>query len=209
MAVNRIPDPSGGIQTSTLTTTGDILYASSAQVAARLGIGSSAQVLTVASGVPSWATPAGGTKIGQVVQTFLATTFSTASSSYTALTGLSVSITPTLNTSKILVMVSITESTSTGTAGNTFFEIRRDSTTVGSSTGLTQNSFSALPGTVMPTAGSIQTSTIFLDSPATTSAITYSIRMYNDGGYTAYINRRGSDTNSGGVSSITVMEVVV
>jgi hypothetical protein len=32
--------------------------------------------------------------------------------------------------------------------------------------------------------------------------------MYNDGGYTAYINRRGADTNSGGVSSITVMEVV-
>ena len=60
MAVNRIPDPSGGIQTSTLTTTGDILYASSAQVAARLGIGSSAQVLTVASGIPSWATPSGG-----------------------------------------------------------------------------------------------------------------------------------------------------
>ena len=45
---------------STLTTAGDIAYASSAGTPARLGIGSSAQVLTVASGVPSWATPAGG-----------------------------------------------------------------------------------------------------------------------------------------------------
>jgi hypothetical protein len=45
---------------STLTTTGDIYYASSANTPARLGIGSSAQVLTVASGVPSWATPASG-----------------------------------------------------------------------------------------------------------------------------------------------------
>ena len=45
----------------TLTsTTGDIIYASAANTPARLGIGSSAQVLTVASGVPSWATPAGG-----------------------------------------------------------------------------------------------------------------------------------------------------
>jgi hypothetical protein len=45
---------------STLTTTGDIYYASAANTPARLGIGSSAQVLTVASGVPSWATPASG-----------------------------------------------------------------------------------------------------------------------------------------------------
>ena len=46
---------------NTLTsTTGDMIYASSANTPARLGIGSSAQVLTVASGVPSWATPAAG-----------------------------------------------------------------------------------------------------------------------------------------------------
>jgi hypothetical protein len=44
---------------NTLTsTTGDIIYASAANTPARLGIGSSAQVLTVASGIPSWATPA-------------------------------------------------------------------------------------------------------------------------------------------------------
>jgi hypothetical protein len=38
------------------TTTGDIIYASGANTPARLGIGSSAQVLTVAAGIPSWAT---------------------------------------------------------------------------------------------------------------------------------------------------------
>ena len=43
---------------STLTTAGDIAYATAAGTPVRLGIGSSAQVLTVASGVPSWATPA-------------------------------------------------------------------------------------------------------------------------------------------------------
>ena len=43
-----------------LTTTGDTYYASAVGTPARLGIGSSAQVLTVASGVPSWATPASG-----------------------------------------------------------------------------------------------------------------------------------------------------
>jgi hypothetical protein len=45
---------------STLTTTGDIYYASSANTPARLGIGSASQVLTVSGGVPTWAAPAGG-----------------------------------------------------------------------------------------------------------------------------------------------------
>jgi hypothetical protein len=43
-----------------LTTTGDTYYASAAGTPARLGIGSTSQVLTVAAGVPSWATPSGG-----------------------------------------------------------------------------------------------------------------------------------------------------
>jgi hypothetical protein len=41
-----------------LTTTGDMVYSSSGTTAARLGIGSTSQVLTVAGGIPSWATPA-------------------------------------------------------------------------------------------------------------------------------------------------------
>jgi len=42
------------------TTTGDTIYASSANTPARLGVGTTGQVLTVAAGVPSWATPASG-----------------------------------------------------------------------------------------------------------------------------------------------------
>jgi len=44
-----------------LTTTGDTYYASAAGTPARLGIGSTSQVLTVAAGIPTWATPASGT----------------------------------------------------------------------------------------------------------------------------------------------------
>jgi len=63
---------------STLTTAGDIAYASAAGTPARLGIGSSAQVLTVASGVPSWATPAGGlTKVQASTFTAVANTGTT------------------------------------------------------------------------------------------------------------------------------------
>jgi hypothetical protein len=52
-----------------LTTTGDTIYSSSGTTAARLGIGSTGQVLTVASGVPSWATPSAGaaTAVGCLV----------------------------------------------------------------------------------------------------------------------------------------------
>ena len=46
--------------TNPMTTTGDSIYSSSGSTPARLGIGSAGQVLTVASGLPSWATPTAG-----------------------------------------------------------------------------------------------------------------------------------------------------
>ena len=67
-----------------LTTTGDTYYASAAGTPTRLGIGSSAQVLTVASGVPSWATPSAGnfTKIADT--SFSAATSLTMTSIFSA-----------------------------------------------------------------------------------------------------------------------------
>lgn len=46
--------------TNPMTTTGDTIYSSSGSTPARLGIGSSGQVLTVSGGVPTWATPSSG-----------------------------------------------------------------------------------------------------------------------------------------------------
>lgn len=45
---------------STLTTTGDLLYASAANTLARRAIGSTGDVLTVSGGLPTWAAPASG-----------------------------------------------------------------------------------------------------------------------------------------------------
>lgn len=50
----------GKIANTLTTTTGDIIYASGANTPARLGIGSSGQVLSVSSGIPAWATPSNG-----------------------------------------------------------------------------------------------------------------------------------------------------
>lgn len=59
----------GAIQKTLTTTTGDIIYASSANTPARLGIGTTGQVLTVSGGVPTWA--AGGTGSASLPDIFL------------------------------------------------------------------------------------------------------------------------------------------
>jgi hypothetical protein len=52
---------SGVINNTLLSATGDSIYASSANTPARLAIGTTGQILTVAGGIPTWATPAAGT----------------------------------------------------------------------------------------------------------------------------------------------------
>lgn len=49
---------------STLTTNGDLVYGTGSGALARLGIGSTGQILTVAAGLPSWATPSSGNLVG-------------------------------------------------------------------------------------------------------------------------------------------------
>ena len=60
-----------------MTTTGDTIYEVSAGTAARLAIGTTGEVLTVAGGVPTWAAPATSgtvTSVGMTVPTFLGVT---------------------------------------------------------------------------------------------------------------------------------------
>ena len=58
-----------------ITTNGDIIYGTGSGTFSRLGIGSNAQVLTVASGIPSWATPSAAlTKVTSATFTNVATT---------------------------------------------------------------------------------------------------------------------------------------
>jgi len=71
--------------TNPMTTTGDTIYSSSGSTPARLGIGSTGQVLTVASGIPSWATPSSSvTFVGTTVSKSSAQSVST--STQTAVT---------------------------------------------------------------------------------------------------------------------------
>lgn len=71
--------------TNPMTTTGDTIYSSSGSTPARLGIGSTGQVLTVAGGIPSWATPASGG--GMTLINTGGTTFSGASATVSSIPG--------------------------------------------------------------------------------------------------------------------------
>jgi Phage tail fibre repeat len=66
------------IPKSTVTTNGDLIYGTGSAAVTRLGIGSAAQVLTVAGGVPTWATTSAGSTAGLVLIT--TSSFSGASS---------------------------------------------------------------------------------------------------------------------------------
>ena len=190
---------------NTLTsTTGDIIYASAANTPARLGIGSSAQVLTVASGVPSWATPAGGGgKVLQVVQA-TTTTNATNTTSTMADTNLTATITPTLNTSKVLVLTNqnMRGFTTTVAYYNFGYQILRGATVVydmGSAGFGTFAWSSSYSGTSND--NRMYVSGHYLDSPATTSATTYKTQMNSN--TTGTISAQPNSI----ISSIILMEI--
>ncbi len=74
----------GAIPKTLTTTTGDIIYASSANTPARLGIGTASQVLSVSGGVPAWTTPAAG---GGMTLIATATPSAATSISFTSIPG--------------------------------------------------------------------------------------------------------------------------
>jgi hypothetical protein len=112
---------------STLTTTGDIYYASSANTPARLGIGSTGNVLTVAGGVPTWAAPGGFVSGGNRV----ATNESTTSNTYTDLATVQ-SVTITTGTKAVVWGSFGTSSTSTGSVNGIAIQVS-GSTSIGAS----------------------------------------------------------------------------
>jgi hypothetical protein len=169
------------IAKSTVTTAGDIIYRD-ATVPVRLGIGTAGQVLKVNAGAtaPEWGTVSGGGKVLQVVTANITTDTTISSTSYTD-TSMTVSITPTSATSKILVLFALQCRLST-TANDTVgfgLKLLRDATTiVDMSAGGSSRAF-AIQATAdgIPTlASTIYTNYNYLDSPATTSATTYKVQ---------------------------------
>jgi len=97
-----LAETKGGTNTTTYTT-GDILYASASNTLAKRAIGSTSQVLTVAGGIPTWATPASSSPAS--VTAYSSANQGTSSTSYTDLATAGPAVTITTGT-KALVFVS-------------------------------------------------------------------------------------------------------
>jgi hypothetical protein len=189
--------------TNPMTTTGDTIYSSSGSTPARLGIGTTGQVLTVAGGVPSWATPAagGGGKVLQVVSTAYSTETTITSTSYTD-TNLSASITPTSATSKILVLVSqsyirVRSATTAGSPGR----LLRGATSIFTQDGTNGLEMMYLEYLAANVGLGLYNNFNYLDSPSTTSSTTYKTQTR--------VNGSGSIIAQwgGATSVITLMEI--
>jgi len=149
----------------------------------------------------------------QVVQAVKTDQFTSTAYAYTDVTGLSLSITPSSSSNKILVSFELLVG---GSANNyASFRLLRDSTHIGVST-VTDTNWRV--GTLGPLSheNSYQlenTGTSFLDSPNTTSAITYKLQTSAYYNRTISINVPTSTSTSSnsytatGISTITAMEI--
>ena len=164
------------------------------------------------SSITSLPTGVGG-KVLQVVSTTKTDTFSTSgNSSFVDVTGLSIAITPSSSSNKILVLWNL-EIGHSATGNSMLTKWLRGSTAISigdaasnrqrALTGQT-SAYSNTNNTTRGKAGS------FLDSPSSTSATTYKLQIFSDGG-TIYCNRDGAyddqTYSATGTSTITAMEI--
>ena len=153
-------------------------------------------------------------KLLQVQQAVKTDTFITNSQSLVDITGMSVSITPSATTSKVLVFVSYCHSHAQSDRWS-LFTLLRDSTEI--YLGNTSNNrsrastFNGLIGASGDSVDMKSSNICFLDSPNTTSATTYKLQCKTQDSNYLTFNRSGGDQNasSGGrtASSITAMEI--
>ena len=171
------------------------------------------EIIDSSGKVTASAFPAGS--VLQVKSTTKTDAFSTTSGTYTDVPGMSVDITPTSSSNKIFVMIHLQYGGTVNLYANA--KVLRDATVVSLSTAVSLsnqiNSTFAFSGDNDNFAYKINSAVYhFLDSPSSTSALTYKLQvMTNDTSRTIYINRPIQNDNasfiSGGTSSITVMEV--
>jgi len=152
------------------------------------------------------------TKLLQVISVVKTDTFTTTSTSFVDVTGYTVAITPSSSTSKILIIADYFISNS-GTGGEraAFTRLMRDSTQIGTATSVG----SRIPAnsayfTFSDARNGMDATTVFFDSPASTSALNYKIQLKATGN-SAVFNRWGEDNDNSSyprmTSTITVLEI--
>jgi len=150
-------------------------------------------------------------KVLQVIQTVKSDTFSTSSASLVDVTGLSVSITPSSASNKILVTLDLKGWAQNANQGGV--TLLRNSTAIyiGDTAGdRTRISGAGMFNNASPVQVMGNAFAVFLDSPNTTSSTTYKVQVFTLSN-NVRINRTDNDLDqadaSRATSSITVMEI--
>ena len=179
---------------------------------AYVATGTATHVLTSngAGAAPTFQEVAAGGKILQVVQTVKTDETTTTSTSFVDISGMTVSITPSAATSKVLVFLNL--NVNSGDLYMVNMRLLRDSTPIFiGDQAATNRARSTFVHRLKDTQTSGNYSGQFLDSPATTSATTYKVQWAEESGETARLNfpTAGSDIFKYGTTSstITAMEV--
>jgi hypothetical protein len=139
-----------------------------------------------------------GQLVVQIAQVFKTDPFSTTSQqpTFVDVTGLSVTITPSSSSNKILILSTFQMASNSATVYANA-RLMRDSTAIfigdANASNARASAALALPQTYSAAGNGIA----FLDSPATTSPVTYKIQMAKgEGGGTVYMNRSGDGDGS-------------
>jgi hypothetical protein len=176
--------------------------------------------LSETGGVATFGSPSSTLKypVGHVLQCLSAIKtdddFSTTDNAFVDVTGLSVAITPSSSSNKILIMADVAVGSSANHSGGIRISGGNATTYVGDASSNRQRVAGVSVYMGSSTIYNIASVTkIYLDSPATTSAVTYVVQASAKIN-TVYINRTGdhrdtTDYDPVASSSITVMEIVV
>jgi hypothetical protein len=155
----------------------------------------------------AWVNRVPSASILQVVSVTKVDTFTTSSTSFTDVTGLNASITPTSTSSKILVLSKVAINTRSLAIGD--IQLLRGATVIGGGTAA-GNRVSGMSAFYAEAAGTTDLSTNFLDSPASVSSQTYQIQARTNTGVLG-INTSADDANVALIartsSTITLMEI--
>ena len=175
--------------------------------------GNSGKFLTTNGTSESWGDVSG--LFLQIIQTVKTDTSSISSNSptFSTISGFSATITPSSSSNKVLVIVHINASPTSGY--RTFLRLQRSGAAISAALG-------ASPGSRIPTTMSIEgagnqgemASMMFLDSPSTTSATAYTVGVCTEStGGNVKINAENSDgdnnSQSRSISTMTLIEVKV
>ena len=131
----------------------------------------------------------------QVVQAFKQDTFSVNNNTWTNITGLNVSITPSSTSSRILILSNIFAHGS----GNAFLRMTRNGTVIGAGTPVGNREGVTAGDLYNPDDNRNQTfSMMFVDSPSSTSSVSYwaQTRAEQTSGYITYVNRQTTDNDN-------------